>query len=696
MLMIPPLGDKYLLDTPPQADPADIVRRSNRRRLFVFLFVFSVTLVAGLVWNLLRPAEYRATARVQVTPGSVTAHVDVPAPATPVAQSSSQMQPPAPRADLLTQAQILTSRPFLDQVRQRVVNDDPGGALLASDADIDLHSAISAMPVSGTDILEIQAISLSPALTAKLANTVVAVYREKLYASHGSASQEAALNAREEVARLNSIFATKRSQLAAFREHSGVVSSERAENEALARVKGLSESLNKATEDAAKADARLRTLRESAVSGRSPVLSKDNPTLAAIEQRISLTREDLRDMERNYTPDFMRMDPTARALRARLAELEQQLASSKVSSQQAALTAAEEESSAAHATVERLRAQLDGQRRPAQVFSGNFNEAQALEADLTRIEAARRSATEHLAKLVASEKTRQPGFTLIEPASVPNAAWGPDYRRDGLINFGASFLLGLLAMGFVELFNRRPPAPLGYPATMIMPQPWMMQGATFESAAPRRELPPSTDQPPLPQLAAQAQTPRELTQDEVKALLEAADGEARLLCAFLLLGLTVDEVKVLSVADFDPAANRLNVRGTSARALTLPDWLAQTLPDWCAITLKKPGGDASGKPLFCNAVGQPFRAGDIAVRITCAALDAGLDAPSSITPEALRHTCIAHLVHQQVRFSDLALLVGHLSPTAVECYAATSSGPRYMRGYDVEPIMPALRNLQIQ
>jgi polysaccharide biosynthesis transport protein len=695
MLMLPPLGDKYAIDTPPQADPADVARRSNRRRLFVFLFVFSATLVPGLVWNLLRPAEYRATARVQVTPGNVTVHVDVPAPATPVAQASSQVAP-APRPDLLTQSKVLTSRPFLDQVRQRVMNDDPTGALLASDPDIDLPSAIAAAPIPGTDILEIQAIGRSPALIAKLANSVVAVYRDKLYASHGSASQDAAVNARDEVARLNTIVTTKRSQLAAFRERSGVVSSERAENEALARIKGLSESLNKASEDAAKADARLRTLRESAVSGRSPVLSKDNPTLAAIEQRISLTREDLRDMERTYTPDFMKMDPTARALRARLTELEQQLASSKASSQQAALTAAEEEVAATHATVERLRAQLDSQRRPAQVFSGNFNEAQVLEADLTRLEATRRSATEQLAKLLASEKTRRPGFTLIEPASVPNTPWGPPYLRDGLINVGASFLLGLLAMGFVELFNRRPPTPVGYPATMIMPPHWMMQGATFESAASRRELPPSTDHQPRPQLMAQVHTPRELTQDEVTALLDAADSEARLLCAFLLLGLTVDEVKVLSVTDFDPAANRLNVRGTSARTLTLPEWLAQTLPDWCAITLKKPGGGASGKPLFCNAVGQPFGAGDIAVRITCAALDAGLEAPSSITPEALRHTCIAHLVRQQVRFSELPLLVGHLSPTAVECYAATSSGPRYMRGYDVDPIMPALRNLQIQ
>ena len=36
-------------------------------------------------------------------------------------------------------------------------------------------------------------------------------------------------------------------------------------------------------------------------------------------------REEIRDMERTYTQDFMAMDPKARALRARLAELEKSL-----------------------------------------------------------------------------------------------------------------------------------------------------------------------------------------------------------------------------------------------------------------------------------------------------------------------------------------------------------------------------------
>ncbi|MBK8745233.1 hypothetical protein [Propionivibrio sp.] len=91
----------------------------------------------------------------------------------------------------------------------------------------------------------------------------------------------------------------------------------------------------------------------------------DNPTLAAIEQRISTTREQLRNMERTYTPDFMAMDPTARTLRASLTELERQLTSTRLSSQQAAMADAEEQASGARATVERLRGQIANKRHEA-------------------------------------------------------------------------------------------------------------------------------------------------------------------------------------------------------------------------------------------------------------------------------------------------------------------------------------------
>ena len=680
MFSLSPLGDKLISDSSPYSDPAAAARRVNRRRLRVFLIVFTLSLLPGLAWNLLRSPEYRATARVQISSGAVAAQT--------VASSAgwnAELRPAQP-IDVLTQAQVLTSRPLFEEVSRRLLKDGHDDLFVGVDAALALQNAVTATPILGTDIVELQATGASPQLLTKVVNTLIETYHEQSLTTHSNASDEAIVNLRDEVERLGDSMAEKRAQLAAFRETSGVVSSERSENQALARIKGLSESLNKANEDFAKADARLRTLRESAASGRSPVLAKDNPTLASIEHRVSVTREQLRDMERTYTPAFMAMDPTARALRARLSELEQQLLSSRSASQQAALANAEEDAAGARATVERLRGQLDEQRRTAQLAAANFQEAKAMEDDLVRLEGARRNASERLAKLEATENTRQPKLTLIEAASVPEKPWRPDYLRDGLINLAASFSLGLLAMWFVELFNRSPaPAALGT-TTVVVSQPSPTPTTSVEAPKPLPGLTYDAACRVLPQPPTAASVGRELTQDELAALLAAADGEARLLCATLLLGLTLDELRELAVKDVDGASSHLSVRGAWARTLAMPGWLAQTL--------EKHGGEDPDKLLFCASSGQQLAASEIISRITCAALDAGLEAAASVSPAALRHTYIVNLINQNVRFSDLGPLVGRLSSEELASYAAVSSGPRQVRGADVDTIMPALRSAE--
>ena len=50
--------------------------RANRRRLLVFLGVFVAVAAVGLGYTFLRPAEYRATARVQITPAGEAGRVE--------------------------------------------------------------------------------------------------------------------------------------------------------------------------------------------------------------------------------------------------------------------------------------------------------------------------------------------------------------------------------------------------------------------------------------------------------------------------------------------------------------------------------------------------------------------------------------------------------------------------------------------
>lgn len=677
MLSIPKFRTEIDLEPAGLIDATAAVHRRNRRRLAVFITVFLLTLAPGLIWNLTRPPEYRASAKLKIVSGIVA-----PQTVTSLTGTSSAELPPPQQLETLAQAQVVTSRPILEEVHRRLQKEWSANAFPETDPVVAMQNAIGANLIPGTDVVELAAVGGSPQLMARIVNTLIETYHERSLTVHDSASQEAGSNLRDEIERLNQTIVAKRTQLTAFREQSGVVSSERAENEALARMKGLSESLTKANEETAKAEAKLRTLRESAASGRSPVLAKDNPTLAAIEARISVTREQLRDMERTYTPQFMAMDPNAKALRARLAELENQLVSTRLSSQQAALATAEEEATSTRAAADRLRGQIASQRREAQVFSGNFQEAKALEEDLVRIEGARRNATERLSRLEATQNTRMPSIKLIEAAAVPQSAWRPDYVRDALINLGVSFLLGLLAIWFVELFTRTPAPPAA--TTVVVPQPWIGPALPANTPGLLGSGMVDAGQLPVPQLAAQQALPRELKQEEAGALLAAADDQGLALCALMLLGLTVDEVRALTADDLDPGRGQLAVRGASTRELVLPGWLVEKL---AATTSADPQW-----PLFRTTHGESLAATEVATRVTYAALDAGLEEPTAVTPAALRHTFILHLLRHNVRFSQIAPLAGHLTPEELKAYANFTSGARQGNAGDVDPVMPALRD----
>lgn len=85
-------------------------------------------------------------------------------------------------------------------------------------------------------------------------------------------------------------------------------------------------------------------------------------------------------------------------------------------------------------------------------------------------------------------------------------------------------------------------------------------------------------------------------------------------------------------------------------------------------------------------------AADLQSMLACAAFDADLAGAARLTPEVLRHTCIAWLVRQGVRFADLAALVGRPSAEALAAYADLApEGPRRALA-DVEALLPALRD----
>ena len=644
--------------------------RANRRRLLVFIGVFVAVAAVGLGYTFLRPAEYRATARVQITPAGEAGRVE---PARPGAGGGS----PNP---FLTEVEVLASRPVLGDVVARL---DAAGEKLAEfgpDPVEGVRSSLEVVPVAGTNVVEIAARGGRPEALAAIVNNVIEVYRERLANGYRGESGEAMAQAAEEAERLEASARAKRRDVESFRSRHNIVSLERDENQVLARAKGLAASLNVANEKVATAEGKVRSLAESAAAGKGVVRARDNPILANLEQRASQMREEFRELERTFTPDYLALDPKVRALRARLADLEQQIKIERAGSQQAALREAEDELGAARESARRIQQQIAADRQEVDQFAMRFNEYKSLQEDLAQFEKAYRDAVDRRAKLEATERARTPTVRVLEAATVPREVWRPLYLRDAGLSIVVALLSALLAVWLVELFNRPEPQPsvlIAQPVVSGMlvhsgPRPLALPGQRHAALEP----PDRTLLPPPPAL------PRELEGDEIDALVRAGEGDARLATLLLLHGVAPEELAELRRDDVDLERRVIRVGGEWSREIPVGGALGTAL----ATTPAWPDGR-----LIAVRGGRPAALADLAAAILYAAHDAGIERPAELTPAALRHTYIASLVRQGIRFADLARVVGRLPADELAAYGDLAPARPRAALDAIQLVLPPLR-----
>ena len=618
--------------------------RGNRRRLQVFASVFILCLVVGMAWNLLRPAEYRAIARVQLTLPALNA---APPPASAPLPASDI------GADFVAQVQRLNSRPLLELVQQRLLAaghriEAPGG-----DAVSQLQSMIGVHPVPNSAVIELSATGAPPSLLAMALNELVALYREQLLASYSTGDEQRLAQTRDELVRLEQTARERQMQLQRFRGGAGLLSTERDENESVARARGLTNALNAAMEKQATAEARLRALQDAVTVGQGAAAARDDPTLASLEHRASAVPRRLARAEPVGVARHGRVHghgcPRTRSCARDCPSWKHRSWSGGPSSQEQALAKAKEDVATAQANVTQLQAQIAAGRQGLGNFLVRFAQARAMEDNLGSIERARREALERLARLGGrSNRAAARPSTCCSQARPPTGRGAPTTRRDGGLVLAGSLAFGLLAMGLVELFNRPPANAAAARVTVVLPPSWpalASDGASLRLAPQAAQALTTT----LPTNAAapaalSGQPPRELTQPEAAALLAAAHGPARLACAAWLLGLTTLELMALQMRDIDRTALTLHVGGAWARDVGLPAWFVGELPPTTA---------PADAPFLHDADGQVLGESDLQMLLLCAAVDAGLPDSGALTPERLRHTAMAWLVREGLRFADL-------------------------------------------
>ncbi len=653
-----------------------LTERANRRRFIVFLSVFCIASASGLAYDFLRPAEYRATSRLQITPASYVAPTDVPT-------APASTPPSDPERPFLTEVQKLSSRPLLEQVAKRLGEAGHDLSALGPDPVAALQSELTVTPVSGTHVVELAATGAHPELPAALLVAISEAYRNEIARSFEEHSGETTARADDEVHRLDAAVAAKRREVEEYRLRYHIVSPEREENEALAQLQGLGKSLQAAGDRVSAAEGKVSALREAVAAGKGVVRAKDNPTLANLEQRASQAREDLRNLERTYTSDYLALDPNARALRARLAEMERQITAQRAASQQTALAEAEEELASAREAERRLRAQIAAGRQGAGQFAARFDQYKALRSELEQLQSSFRDALQRRAKLEATERARVPSVQVLEQAALPREPWRPQYWRDAALVVAGALLLALLAMAVVELFNRPEPQP-----AVVLAQPVIggsfLQGVRHPLGL-EATAPPALGATERPLLERPASLPRELSAAEMQSLLRAVERGTQLAILLLLSGISPEEALELRWRDVEREGAVVHVGGGHARAVPLNPAVARCLAA---------GVGAPDAPVLRSLADQPATLEFLSAQLLYAAHDARLERAHEITPHALRHTYIAFLVRQGIRFADLAQLVGPLPAAALAAYSALAPAGVRLSRESVNFVFPGLEGLK--
>lgn len=624
------------------------------RRFVIFVAAYLLCAIIGLIYNYSRPAVYRSSATLLT---SAKTAID-------------QSSPDADIQHVAIQRQILLGQELLDETLTRLKITHPQYALSMAD----IRRMLQVKPVAETNLVEMEAEGSRPKVLPALINTWIDVYLDARAADIEKNKGDTEQILKNELHDQEVKIGAAREALNRFNGQHDIISSEREDNAATARLKGLNDALNEASDDEVKAKARLDAVNKAIARGEAVVPAQDQRSLADLEKRLQELREKLAEFDQRYTREYLALQPSLKYIPQEIQELEKKIAKTKTYGKNIVLTDARQDYDAAQQTVEKIRQQLAEHRQQAAEFNARFAQYETLKTDLEGLEQIYRETQERLVKVETQNVDKYPQVNVIERAYLPLEPVRPHYSRDTLIILTGSVLFGLFCVWAAEYLTRQQQEHQRQPG-LTLSGIHLYKDIGFNNLQP-----PQTEQ--LRQQSNKAlESPavRELSDAELSALLAVADTRGRQLLGFLLSGLTLDEAAMLSPENFDLDVNAIRIPGASPRIIEIGDafksQLARSdfLPTWYG--------------------GQPVSVDDLAALIGLAAIDAGMPYPEEVDEAAIRHSYIVYLVRQGLRLAELPRLVGYLPPSAQLSYRDYSPpypGRSLAEINKIHPVMMAL------
>lgn len=624
-------------------------------RLAIFSITFLVTVTGSLFYSYSRPAIFRSTATLLTS--AMTA----------IDQDSAK----ADSQHVAIQRQILLGQELLTETLLQI-NSLPSHE--NSQVSItDLQNFLQVEPVSDTNLVEIRAEGTDPSFLPVLINTWIDVYLNAREQEVTQLTDNTTHLIEDELKGLEAKVNAKRLELETFRKVNDILSTGRDENEALARLKGITESLNKASEEEVKAKANLDAIKLAIAEGQPVVPEQDQGILQNLEKRRQELKEKQAKLQRQFTQDYIDLQPSMKIIPEEIEKIELEILRKLDYGKNIVLTVAQKDYAAAQQTVKNIRVQLENHKKQASAFTTQFTKHETLKTDLEGLEKLYRATQERLVQIQANHKEKYPQVTVINRANQPDTPLRPDYRRDAIIAVAGSLFLSVFAVWLVDFLGKKQEPPAAVTLSGIH---------MYQANAGLPNYQANTSNPTLEHQANNmltSPTARELSSYELKLLLENANLKGKQLVACLLSGLTPIETASLHPEQIDLNANKIIINEPHPRSLPLHSPVKNLL------------AQSNGQPVWDG--NSANTTSELNATLLCAAIDSGLPHPAEISPEAIRHSYIAYLVRQGLRLSDLETIVGYLEPPQMLSYTTYSPPQRGLTVNEIQLLHPALQGI---
>lgn len=612
----PPFID-VLTQHQPSTTPAEpIYPWYTSRRFRIFISTFFITSIIGLMIVFLQTSIYQSsTTLLTVAPTSLDEDI-----------KDINIQ------HVAIQANVLTSQSLINATREalaKLSNDDIPDP-------ISLRTMLSVQLVADTNLIKLTAEGDDPGFLALFLNTLIDQYQIQRVQQINDDTANTTLALQQQLSLLVKDTEQKRNDIDIFRIQHNILSVGRDENQVAARLNGLTTSLNTAEADEINAKAKLDAIKKAISRGRPVVPNSDKRSLANLEKRAQELSEQLSELDRRYTRQYMALQPELRVIPEQLEKLRAEIRRQKIDGQNIVLSDAEQDYSAAYQATKALKNEIERYKDTATEFTRRFSEHEALVEDLAQLEDRYRETQARLTEIAVIQRDKYPQFKTIEPAFKPNKPIRPNYLLNSGFSLVLAFALGLVAIWLFE-FLKKDSARVTNPGIATWSR---ITNQDDKLNLQQNETDKLAYTQTRPHQALSSHAERPLNINEVEQLFIVSSLKGQLVLSCLLQGLSLAEIYQLSKLTIDTQKNTFNTPIPPIRTLPLSKKLAELLHKITSLE---------------------FAENEVSSLISCAIYDADIQKTGHISAEDIRHNYIRYLLQQGIKIADLEKTIGPIS-----------------------------------